>query len=601
MLKQFVACAPGNFLKGRRNHRPEAIVLHAMSSMARARELFLDPRALLSIHYVVSADGPVIQYVEESDSAFHAGIVINPTWRGIRPGVNPNFHTLGVAAVGEWNDALAGRVAALVIELAQRWNITLDADHLPTHAEIRASKGCPGAGFDRPRLLRSIAAQMAEGARAGGAFFRPRIVHMRATGNLREGLPSSTARIVRTLSAGDDVEVVSFTDQGERVRGNSIWYQTAHNNFFWAGNTDTPQPAGDAVVVVPPPAPAPATGGASGIRVASGIARIDALLAGGSAPAIDARTDDRLAVGAIQDLLTGHGYRGLPGILSPHYGSFGRITSASLDAFQRAQQLQVAPAVQAETLSKLIATPAVDPRITQIYLCLVLEIPFLGMHKVLAITAQMEGVGKFGALNLNTDRAGLSFGLIQWAQRPGRLPELLRAFRQADALAFAEIFGEGDEALADALIRHVSRPNGGVVYTSGHSVDPRFDLVADPWVGRFRRAALHRKFQLVQIDVAVEAFNRSYRNLRAYAAEIRSERGAAFMLDVANQFGDGGLRRLYQNVQRPGMSEPDLLEAVADESVDAMPDHFQAGVRARREGFLRTALLSDQAVDLLRA
>lgn len=609
MPKQFIACAPANFLKGRRGFRPEAIVLHGMSSLERARELFTDPASALSAHYVVGAEGNVLQFVEESDSAFHAGIVVNPSWRGLRPGVNPNFYTLGVAFAGAWNDRLRDRLAQLLAEVASRWSITLDAGHLPLHTEIRASKPCPGAGFDRAGLLQRLQA-LAAGAVDGAAspiHRRPGFVHLRTQANLREGAPRTTARIVRTLAAGDDLEVIGFTERGERVRDNSVWYQTTDNNFLWAGSTDAPQPALEEILApAAPPAPllAPtpasattATTVASGTL--SGIAGIDGLLSGRMRDPIGPDNADRATVGALQDLLTGQGQRGLPGILSSQYGLFGRATAGALRAFQTAQQLPISQAADAVTLRSLIATPAIDPRITQIYLTLVLHTPFQGMHKVLAITAQMEGVGKFGALNLNTDRAGLSFGLIQWAQRPGRLPELLRAFRAADPSRFSEIFGNGDAALADALIRHVAKPNGGVHPRTGITADPAFDLVEEPWVGRFRQAARHLPFQQAQLGVALQAFTGSYRTLRAYASQIRSERGAAFMLDVANQFGDGGLRRLYNEVHRPGMNELDLMEAIAEETVEEMPDAFQQGVRARREGFLRTALLSDQPIDLL--
>jgi len=66
------------------------------------------------------------------------------------------------------------------------------------------------------------------------------------------------------------------------------------------------------------------------------------------------------------------------------------------------------------------------------------------------------------------------------------------------------------------------------------------------------------------------------------------------MLDVANQFGDGGVRKIYVAVNRPGMSETDVLEAIADETVARIGDAFKAGVRARRDHFLETPMLSNQ-------
>ena len=104
------------------------------------------------------------------------------------------------------------------------------------------------------------------------------------------------------------------------------------------------------------------------------------------------------------------------------------------------------------------------------------------------IRQKRSGSGKFGALNLNTDGAGLSFGLIQWAQRPGRLAEIVYAFCQAGAEDFARIFGYGTLPTAQGLLAHIRKPNGGVDPASGTTTDPDFDLIYEPWVSRFRAA-----------------------------------------------------------------------------------------------------------------
>jgi len=330
--------------------------------------------------------------------------------------------------------------------------------------------------------------------------------------------------------------------------------------------------------------------------VACGIARIDALC-GGQGAAIDGNEPVGDTVGAIQDLLSGHGFLGLPNIMGSSYGHYGAKTAAAIQAFQGRHGLPANGSVDTPTLNSLLAVSAEKPRISQVYLSRVLGIPFHGMQKILSIVAQMEGAGKFGALNLNTDKAGLSYGIIQWAQRPGRLPELLQAFAAADRDLFIDIFGDGDAALADSLIAYTGKANGGVNPATGITLNPAFDLIATPWRDRFERATLQLKFQTVQVATATTVFQQSLQRIRAYAQDIVSERGIAFMLDVANQFGDTGLKKLYQNVYRAGMKEYDILDAIADASVERMPDKFQQGVRARRDGFLQTARLSDQALN----
>ena len=599
MLKQWLGCAPENFSKGRKGHQPGAIVIHAYPSLRAAEALFANPKASESCHYVVGAGGIVQQYVDESDTAYHAGLVINPTWSGYRPGINPNLQTIGIAAAvadgGAWSEELYATVAELVGEIATHWHFPSDADHIALHAEIRASKNCTGRGFDRDKLL-SI---MASRANKPGSQPKPaQFVHLINNANLRDGQPSTRARILRGISAGTALEVAGFTDRGERINGNASWYETPANGFVWAGATDEPNPQpAFAAPLVAPVAPQPGRPAANVSAIASGIARIDALC-DGQGPAIDGNEPSADAVGAIQDLLAGHGFLGLPNIMASNYGRYGSKTAAAVQTFQTKHGLPVNGNVDTATLISLLSVSAEKPKISQVYLSRVLGMPYRGMQKILSIVAQMEGVGKFGALNLNTDKAGLSYGIIQWAQKPGRLPELLRAFSASDRDSFVDIFGDGDATLADSLIAYTGKTNGGVNPATGATLNTAFDLIAPPWNKRFERATLQLAFQAAQVETAAIAFKQSLKRIGAYAPDIVSERGIAFMLDVANQFGDGGLKKLYLEVHHTGMKEFDILDAIADESVERMPDKFQQGVRARRDGFLETARLSDQALAL---
>jgi hypothetical protein len=600
MLKQWIGCPPDNFTQGRRGHKPQAVVIHAYPSLEAAETLFADPKSSESCHYVVGAGGLVHQYVDEADTAYHAGLVVNPSWALYRRGINPNLMTVGVAAVGageSWSEEIYGIAAELIREIAAHWGFPADAEHIVLHSEIRASRDCTGSGFDRAELLKWIASQPAPAQPAPSsaplaASLGQHFVRLLGTANLREGAPSTRARILRTLPQGTDVAVTGFTDRGERIEGNAVWYETPENAFLWAGATDAPQPLAPQAEPVPPPVPPPEAG------IECGISRIDALFRGQSGVAIGAHEPAGDAVGAIQDLLSGHGHTGLPGLIAASYGRFGNKTAAAVQNFQANHGLPASGEVDTATLQALIKTRASKPRISQVYLELVLGLPYRGLHKILSIVAQMEGVGKFGALNLNTDAAGLSYGIIQWAQRPGRLPELLRAFSAADREHFIDVFGDGDARLADSLIAYTSRANGGVDARTGLALDPAFDLIHSPWTRRFEKSTLHLPFQLAQVQTAASAFRQSLRKIRSYARDLGTERGIAFMLDVANQFGDGGLKKLYLAAHREGMDEMDLLEAIADESVERMPDKFKQGVRARRDGFLQTARLSDEAVDM---
>jgi hypothetical protein len=325
-----------------------------------------------------------------------------------------------------------------------------------------------------------------------------------------------------------------------------------------------------------------------------GIPRIDDLNQGAAgATAIGPSDTDTETVGVIQGMLIGQGQRGLPNLLSPDYGKFGPVTSAAAQNFRVQQGLAAGNQVDAQTLQTLVQAPAPSPILSRGYMTLVLDFAYGGMAKILSVTAQMEGAGKFGAMNLNSDKAGMSFGLIQWAQKPGRLTEILKAFRSASANDFANIFGGGDSSVSDGLIAHAEQANGGINPASGETTDAAYDLISEPWVSRFRQAALFKPFQQVQVKTALDDFGRSLNLIEQYAPQLNTERALGFTLDLANQFGDGGARRIFQAVWQDGMAIPDALQAMADESVARIQDPWKAATQVRRQHFISTNFLSD--------
>jgi hypothetical protein len=90
--------------------------------------------------------------------------------------------------------------------------------------------------------------------------------------------------------------------------------------------------------------------------------------------------------------------------------------------------------------------------------------------------------------------------------------------------------------------------------------------------------------------------------VRSFAPQIRTERGIAFMLDVANQHGDGGAQSIFTKVNRPGLSEAALLAAIQQESVARLRSQFGEGAEVqstqnRRETFRTTSLFLDEPFD----
>src|SRR4051812_4397756 len=72
--------ASPNFIAGRAGERPRAIVLHTTDGpFTAAARWFERADSGVSAHYLVGLDGRVARFVDEADTARHAGRVRDPT------------------------------------------------------------------------------------------------------------------------------------------------------------------------------------------------------------------------------------------------------------------------------------------------------------------------------------------------------------------------------------------------------------------------------------------------------------------------------------------------------------------------------------------
>jgi len=238
---------------GRSGYRPEAVVIHIMDDhhIANVDAWFNTPKGPknsmpVSAHYGISRAGAVHQYVREMDTAWHAGRVKDPTWTLIKPGVSPNFYTIGVEHEGTpdqvWPDSLYESSAMLLADISQRWSIPLDRDHVIGHYQIYAPKPyCPGPHCDLEYLITLAQNVVLSGAEAN------HVEHAGATRaasnlNVRLGAPTSMAARVATVPRGTQLPYVGWTSNGQSVHGNAHWYRDAQGNYFWAGGTTDPIP-----------------------------------------------------------------------------------------------------------------------------------------------------------------------------------------------------------------------------------------------------------------------------------------------------------------------------------------------------------------------
>jgi N-acetylmuramoyl-L-alanine amidase len=149
-----------HYEQGRDGHSPRGIVVHTnVGSFSSTVHWFADPASRVSSHYLVGLDGRVIQFVDEADTARHAGRVEEPT-AALVGEENPNLYTVGIEFEDggephsvERPDAQYEAGAELIRAIAARWSIDLDREHVVGHREIYAAKTCPG-NLDIARLIR---------------------------------------------------------------------------------------------------------------------------------------------------------------------------------------------------------------------------------------------------------------------------------------------------------------------------------------------------------------------------------------------------------------------------------------------------------------
>ncbi|MBV8845692.1 MAG: N-acetylmuramoyl-L-alanine amidase [Bryobacterales bacterium] len=170
---KWIGCAPKNFRQGRpAGEEISTVVIHIIDgSQIGADATFLNNElaAARSAHYSVGRDGTVHQYVKESDTAYHAGVIANPTWTGMKKTpsgdfVNPNFYSIGIEHEGhpedDWTDAMYASSAWLLRSISARYPSlkNLTRDNVIMHRQIDGDKSCPGFKVDLDRLIAEASA-----------------------------------------------------------------------------------------------------------------------------------------------------------------------------------------------------------------------------------------------------------------------------------------------------------------------------------------------------------------------------------------------------------------------------------------------------------
>jgi N-acetylmuramoyl-L-alanine amidase len=166
--------AAANFQAGRGGKAPDVIVIHIMAGTELGTDAwFQNPAAQVSAHYGIAKTGAIHQYVQENDTAYHAGLhgadfakasaqVVKD-----RPGVNPNQYSIGIEHEGQpgdvWPEAMVEASRALIKKCAATWGIPLDRYHIVGHHEIYPGHNCPGPAVDMDAYVAALSGPVTTG------------------------------------------------------------------------------------------------------------------------------------------------------------------------------------------------------------------------------------------------------------------------------------------------------------------------------------------------------------------------------------------------------------------------------------------------------
>lgn len=156
---------------------PRAIVLHTPEEPADDYEstphYFAMPGVAAGTHYYLDNDGDIYQMLEESECPYANGNRggVNRTWKGqvdqwppwATQGVTLNGQTISIemegyaASIGKtWTDAMHKSLVAWIHNVAARYGIPLDRDHIIGHFEVATDRVDPGSTFPWDRLMRDL-------------------------------------------------------------------------------------------------------------------------------------------------------------------------------------------------------------------------------------------------------------------------------------------------------------------------------------------------------------------------------------------------------------------------------------------------------------
>lgn len=214
------------------------------------------------------------------------------------------------------------------------------------------------------------------------------------------------------------------------------------------------------------------------------------------------------------------------------------------------------------------------------------HVPEGSLSRIRKVVVDAETGGKgdpYASMNKNSDGAGLSFGLINWAQKVGGLHELLHVMWVLAPRRFVAAFGPAYYTMLMAVAKKSLDPVDGAL------------LWHEPWLSRFAAAAADPELRKAQ-DYALKYGSYMTRAIKlAVRADMTSERSLALIFDRSVQQGSGRASGVIDQIADWNASERQKQKRFRDLIVP-MAGKWQESAGQRADAILYSPDLSDEDV-----
>jgi hypothetical protein len=261
----------------------------------------------------------------------------------------------------------------------------------------------------------------------------------------------------------------------------------------------------------------------------------------------------------IAELQTGLIREGIP--LARIDGDFGQRTHDGVRAFQGRSGVAPTGIVDTDAWVTITGKP----------------VPTL-FERCLQITAAFEGHDYTVAAG-NWDNAWLTWGVIGFTLKSGRVAEIVQAVAEAAPQCIRTAFGANADTLLDVID---GTPAQKLAWADSISAPPKGHRLIEPWQSAFARFGEFPEVQAVQRACASEMYFLPAVQT-AGALGLTTELGIALCFDIHVQNG-GVARSVRQGLPPIVAGQPELprREAIANGVADNAIERFRENVRKRK-------------------